>query len=225
VYHCDQHIDADYVYLPEFLAEFSFEQAYDKMEQMWKNKPKGDRKYGMWFESYLYQHDMSDGFFDCDNIGRRSIVDRFVDNLFNPDRTTLPEDHFGKTHRGVLFRGMLEAGGGEEYHSLWIHNMQYIPNLLFFDDFVAQDSFENLVNLIKRISEARKKHELRVVVIRSKSDLNCSFPNKRLVLEFCRRNNLPFICASGKTGINCIELFEIVFRLHVWGREWDEFLH
>jgi hypothetical protein len=74
------------------------------------------------------------------------------------------------------------------------------------------DQFQNFLLRLQNTPERTKERPLEVLVVRTKSDENNRFPEKRNVLRYCEKNHIMFINCSAKEDRNCDSIMEAVVK-------------
>lgn len=160
-------------------------------------------------------------------VGKTCILDRFIHNVFNPDRnpskgveyhsTTLQKDG---QHINVQIWDTL---GQEFFRSLTSSYFKGSVGAILVFDLTCIDSFKHLTSWINEFKEKAQPNSV-IMLAGNKSDLYNSKENeeenhsqelrlcKDEIIKFAQENSLTYIETSAKTGENIQMAFENLFE-------------
>jgi len=149
------------------------------------------------------------------NVGKTSIVHRFVQNLFKPDyKATLGVNLFKKDAEidgKIVSTQIWDLGGQESFKSLRKLYLQGAHGALVIYDTTNRSSFEKLIEWVQSFKGLRGEEPL--LLIGNKTDLK----DKIKVKEDEGKNlaqiyNMEYLLTSAKTGANIESAFKQLIK-------------
>lgn len=146
-------------------------------------------------------------------VGKSALQIQFVNGTFCDRYDPTIRDCFNK--QSDLNREVFHLQIGEmidhEVHS------EFLVNDVFFvcDTFDGPNCFDELQAFFAKLLRLRGSKQLPPIIIaRTKSDIDRPFAHVS-VLDWCRTNDVPFVCCSGKKDINVLMMFSLAIAMYV----------
>ncbi|KAL0482665.1 Ras-related protein Rap [Acrasis kona] len=155
-------------------------------------------------------------------VGKSAITCRFVQNTFVEVYDPTIEDSY---RRGItvdeehILLSIVDTAGQEEYRAARDQQYRQCSGFVFVYSITSEASAENTIELHKQLMKVRNPivpDEVPIVLVGNKTDLEDrrEVP-KDFVKSFCsvsRRENVPIVECSAKTGLNVDEVFQLMVR-------------
>lgn len=151
------------------------------------------------------------------NVGKTSIVHRFVENKFRGNyKATLGVNLLKKEvdlgDDGIVSAQIWDLGGQENFKSLRKLYLEGSNGALIIFDVTSRKTFEKLNEWIQDFRKARGD-EL-TILIGNKNDLKSKIKiTDEEARAYAEKNNMEYISTSAKTGENVEEAFKNLTRL------------
>jgi small GTP-binding protein len=148
-------------------------------------------------------------------VGKSSLIKRYSKNLWDPEI---------KETIGVAFESIVstlfntriklhvwDTAGQERYRSLTKMYYRETMGIICVFDLTSEKSFANLPMWIKDVQENCDENA-QIIILGNKSDLyeaHRTIP-KLQIINFCRKNYIPYYEVSAKTGFNLNSAFDVL---------------
>ena len=147
-------------------------------------------------------------------VGKTSIADNFVDNIFlkNTD-TTIGVDFKAKIFEvdNIRFKIQIwDTAGQEKFRSICKSYYRCGNAILLVFDLTDYETFYDLRYWLKDVSNGNPNAS--IFIIGNKADLPNRIVTKEVIENFVKENNLNYLECSAKTSENIDNIFEQVIR-------------
>ena len=145
------------------------------------------------------------------DVGKSSIIKRFVHDEFNPDQlSTLGISHSFKDLKikdKTIKLKLIDTGGQEKYRSLALSYFKNIDVVLFVFDLHLEKSFEGVQYWVDLFNKNNDGKNLKLkFLIGTNNDLEQKV-SQALIDEFAKRNGLLYLSTSTRTKSQIDEMF------------------
>ena len=150
-------------------------------------------------------------------VGKTSIINRFVDGIFNPDQLptfgsafTFKEIKVSKNKNKIIKLNLIDTSGQEQYRALSVSYFRNVDVVLFVFSLDLKSSFEQMQDWINTFNKNNSgTYVKKMYLIGNKNDLPQSVDQNE-INEFATKNKLPYKSTSAKDleNNNINELFQ-----------------
>ncbi|AYV75191.1 MAG: hypothetical protein Terrestrivirus1_65 [Terrestrivirus sp.] len=161
-------------------------------------------------------------------VGKSSIVTRYFDNDFNPNRSvTIGPDFRIKTldfdEKKVKLQ-LWDTAGIEKFHSITSSFYRKARGIIIVYDVDDKQSFDNIQKWFDYIKEHAPYDAVRVLV-GNKIDLNNNVVTYDMGLHVGNKNNMQFFETSVKNDIGVHDVFQTLIKLVIEKNPQSEGFH
>ena len=147
-------------------------------------------------------------------VGKTSIIQRFVNDEFNPDQLTtlgvsLTFRVLNINNKNIKLK-LIDTGGQEKYRAMSKNYFRHADVVLFVFDLNLENSFESIQYWIDLFNESDDGNKIILkYLIGNKSDLEQNV-DQGLIDELVKKNKLLYMSTSAKTKSQIDEMFEYI---------------
>lgn len=111
---------------------------------------------------------------------------------------------------------ILDCAGAEEFVALRDQYYRNCDALIYCDSFEKGDEVEKIrevMETVLRIQDLQRFDQIPIIICRTKADMSLPFKNISKIMRFAKKNRIPVISTSAKTGTNVDLVFRTASRL------------
>jgi small GTP-binding protein len=156
------------------------------------------------------------GTFGESAVGKSCLLNRFVNETFNPEHEITPTcEILEKTitmGKRTFYLKLWDTAGQERLYAITKQYYQGLQGLILVYDQTNRESFTKLSNWHEKINAELNLEKIGIVIVANKSDLE----NKQVQVEegkkFAEEVKAPFIETSAAKNINVEKCFDILVK-------------